>query len=53
GLPVVAEVHRREEIYEGEAVDLAPDLVLEMAEYTTDGRRWGFGPRMSLAGWRE
>jgi predicted AlkP superfamily phosphohydrolase/phosphomutase len=56
GLPVVAEVYRREEIYEGKALDLAPDLIPEMAEYTTDGRRWGFGPVRSLAGlagWRD
>jgi len=56
GLPVVAEVYRREEIYEGEALDLAPDLIPEMAEYTTNGRRWGFGPAKSLgglAGWRD
>lgn len=42
-LPIVAEVHRREEIYEGEAVELAPDLIPVPAEYVTDGRRWGFG----------
>jgi predicted AlkP superfamily phosphohydrolase/phosphomutase len=43
GLPVVAEVYRRQEIYQGDAVDLAPDLIPEPAEYVTDGRRWGYG----------
>lgn len=43
GLPIFAEVYRREEIYEGQAVERAPDLVPVPAEYTTDGRRWGYG----------
>ncbi|MEW5985997.1 MAG: alkaline phosphatase family protein [Chloroflexota bacterium] len=43
GLPIVAEVYRPEDIYQGEAIDLAPDLVPEPAEYVTDGRRWGYG----------
>lgn len=43
GLPVVAKVYRREDIYQGDAVDLAPDLVPEPAEYVTDGWRWGYG----------
>jgi predicted AlkP superfamily phosphohydrolase/phosphomutase len=43
GLPVVAEVYRREDIYHGDAVDLAPDLIPEPAEYISDGRRWGYG----------
>ncbi len=43
GLPVVAEVYRREEIYQGEAVDSAPDLIPEPAEYLNEGRRWGYG----------
>jgi predicted AlkP superfamily phosphohydrolase/phosphomutase len=47
GLPMVAEVYRREEVYEGEALDLAPDVIPQMAEYTTDGRRWGFGIDLS------
>ena len=49
GLPIAAEVHRREEIYQGEAVDLAPDLVPVPAEYVTNGSRWGygFGPMMA------
>ena len=51
GLPIVTEVYRREEVYEGEAVDLAPDLIPEMAEYTTNGRRWGFGIDLKRAVW--
>ncbi len=43
GLPVVAEVYRREDIYQGDAVHLAPDLIPEPAEYITDGRHWGYG----------
>ena len=43
GRAVVAEVYRREAIYQGEALDLAPDLVPVPAEYWIDGRRWGFG----------
>jgi predicted AlkP superfamily phosphohydrolase/phosphomutase len=43
GLPIVAEVHRREDIYHGDAVDLAPDLIPEPAEYHTNGHRWGYG----------
>jgi predicted AlkP superfamily phosphohydrolase/phosphomutase len=43
GLAVVDQVHRREEIYQGDAVDLAPDLVPEPAEYGSNGLRWGYG----------
>jgi predicted AlkP superfamily phosphohydrolase/phosphomutase len=35
GIPIVARVHRRDEIYAGAHVDLAPDLVLEL--HTEDG----------------
>ncbi|MCO5188753.1 MAG: alkaline phosphatase family protein [Anaerolineae bacterium] len=44
GLPIFAEIYKREDIYEGAAFDLAPDLIPELAEHVTDdGRRWGFG----------
>jgi predicted AlkP superfamily phosphohydrolase/phosphomutase len=43
GLPIVGDVLRREEIYEGNACDWAPDIVPTKAEYFTDGKRWGYG----------
>lgn len=52
GLPLVNAVYRREEVYSGDAVDLAPDLVLKMAEYETNGRRWGFGLDSNPAAWQ-
>ena len=42
-LPLVAEVYRQEDIYQGEGVAMAPDLIPEAAEYERDGRRWGYG----------
>ena len=42
--PFSREIYKREDIYEGAAFDLAPDLIPELAEHVTDdGRRWGFG----------
>lgn len=56
GLPIVSDVYRREELYEGDAVELAPDLVPVPAEYVTaDGHRWGYGlgPMMgAIQSWR-
>ena len=55
GRQVIAEVHRREEIYQGEAVDLAPDLVPVMAEQSTGAppgaRRWGIGLNANHQAW--
>ncbi len=42
-LPIFHRVCRREEVYAGRQFDLAPDVVIEMAEYWTDGRHWGYG----------
>lgn len=47
GLPVVTQLYRREEVYQGDAVDQAPDLVPEMAEYTANGHRWGYGTNLN------
>jgi len=60
GKPVIQQVYRREEIYQGDALDLASDLIPEMAEYETNGHRWaysvapGFSERRSftLPSWR-
>ena len=41
GLALFSRVCRREEVYEGDALNLAPDVVIEMAEYETEGRHWG------------
>jgi predicted AlkP superfamily phosphohydrolase/phosphomutase len=43
GRPLIARVHRREDIYQGEHLELAPDLVPETAIYTDDGRAWAYG----------
>jgi predicted AlkP superfamily phosphohydrolase/phosphomutase len=43
GLPIVGDVLRREEVYEGDSFELAPDVVVTKAEYFTDGKRWGYG----------
>jgi predicted AlkP superfamily phosphohydrolase/phosphomutase len=43
GLPVVGDVLRREELYEGMALDWAPDIVPTKAEYFSNGKRWGYG----------
>jgi len=53
GLAPVAEVYRREEIYKGPVANLAPDLVPEPTEYTTNGQRCGFGLAPSLTGGQE
>ncbi len=44
GLPIVGEVYRREELYQGDALEMAPDIVPTNAEYVTEqGHRWGYG----------
>jgi predicted AlkP superfamily phosphohydrolase/phosphomutase len=44
GLPVVSDVFRREELYEGEAFAWAPDIVPGNAEYKMEsGKVWGLG----------
>jgi len=43
GLPIVGDVLRREEVYEGDAFDWAPDIVPTKAEYFANGKRWGYG----------
>ncbi len=48
GLPVVTDVFRREEIYEGGGLDQAPDLVPAKAEYGSNGKTWGYGLSKSL-----
>ena len=53
GLPVFTNIYRRGEVYAGDALDLAPDLVPEMAEHFDNGRRWALGPMLSLAGRKE
>ncbi|MEW5988126.1 MAG: alkaline phosphatase family protein [Chloroflexota bacterium] len=53
GHPVFQEVWRREEVYFGEAVDLAPDLVFEMGEYHTNGKRWSYGMSAGFTEWRD
>ncbi|MCO5205672.1 MAG: alkaline phosphatase family protein [Anaerolineae bacterium] len=52
GLPIFNQVCRREDIYSGESLDLAPDVVIEMAEYVTNGRRWGYGIAPIFSEWR-
>jgi predicted AlkP superfamily phosphohydrolase/phosphomutase len=52
GLEIFSRVCRREEVYEGDALDLAPDVVIEMAEYTTGGRHWGYGIAPIFTEWR-
>jgi predicted AlkP superfamily phosphohydrolase/phosphomutase len=51
-LPIFSRVCRREEVYQGDALDLAPDVVIEMAEYETDGRHWGYGIAPIFTEWR-
>jgi predicted AlkP superfamily phosphohydrolase/phosphomutase len=48
GLPVVSDVFRREEIYEGSGFEWAPDIIPARAEYVTNGKRWGYGLSKSL-----
>ncbi len=44
GLAIVGDVLRREELYDGDAFDWAPDVVPTKAEYFDDnGKRWGYG----------
>jgi predicted AlkP superfamily phosphohydrolase/phosphomutase len=43
GALVVGQVYRPEDIYQGDAIEVAPDLIPEPAEYVSDGRRWGYG----------
>jgi len=61
GRPVVAAVHRREEIYQGEHLSRAPDLVVEPARTPTDpagryilserlGSGWLVGPSAPISG---
>jgi predicted AlkP superfamily phosphohydrolase/phosphomutase len=52
GLPLFQRVCRREDVYDGDALDLAPDVVIEMAEYQTNGRRWGYGIAPIFSEWR-
>ena len=43
GACVIGEICRSEEIYSGPALDLAPDLPIEMAEVRQEGKRWAYG----------
>ncbi len=48
GLPIVTNAFRREELYQGDGFDLAPDIVPAKAEYWGDGKCWGYGLSKSL-----
>jgi predicted AlkP superfamily phosphohydrolase/phosphomutase len=48
-LPIIGQVFRREELYNGKGFDWAPDLMPTKAEYISkNGRRWGYGLSKSL-----
>ncbi len=48
GLPLVSDAFRRDDIYNGAGLELAPDIVPMRAEYLNGSRRWGYGLSKSL-----